>query len=100
MSRSKPLTIGGKQFASQKDAVFFLQELLHKEPVCATVREPFHAFLCDLVARHPRAAEKIGKGIERFTIEPALFGTLCFYLHRVDGTRTDFSFMKCVRGAE
>jgi Protein of unknown function (DUF3223) len=99
MAHSKPLTIGGRYFARQKDAVFFIRELLNKEPL-ATVREPFHSFLCDLISRHPRAPDKIGKGIDHFTIGPGLFGTLCFYLHRVDGSRTDFSYMKCVRGAE
>jgi|SRR5215470_15923925 len=99
MARSKPLTIGGRYFTSQKDAILFIRQLLNAEPL-ATVREPFHAFLCDLVSRHPRAAEKIGKGISHFTIGAGLFGTLCFYLNRVDGTRTDFSYLKCVRGAE
>lgn len=99
MSRAKSLSIGGHCFPSQKDAIFFLQQLLNIEPF-ATVREPFHSFLCDLVSRHPRAAEKIGKGIDHFTIGVGLYGTRCFYLNRVDGSRTDFSFMKCVRGAE
>jgi hypothetical protein len=100
MARNKPLTIGGKHFATRKDAIFVIQQLLNREPLFATVGEPFHTFLCDLVARHPRAAEKIGKGISHFTIGTGLYGTLCLYLHRVDGTRTDFSYLKCVRGAE
>lgn len=99
MARSEPLMLGGKTFASKKDAIFFIRQLLNREPL-ATVREPFHSFLCDLVSRHPRAAEKIGAGIDHFTIGIADYGTLCFYLHRVDGTRTDFSYLKCVRGTE
>ena len=99
MSRTKPLTIGGHYFTTQKDAIFFVQRLLKTEPL-ATVREPFHSFLSDLISRHPRAAEKIGKGIDHFTIGTGLYGTICFYLHCVHGTRTDFSYLKCLRGEE
>ena len=99
MSRCKPLTIGGQYFATQKDAIFFIKQLLNTEPFAA-VREPFHSFLCALISRHPRAAEKIGTGLQHFTVELGLYGARCFYLNRVDGSRTDFSYLKCLRGAE
>ena len=100
MPRSKPVTIGDKYFCRQKDADDFIRELLNGQTLCVVIPEPQHLFLCSLIALHPRAAEKIGAGIKHFTVEPALHGTRCFYLTRVDGTKTDFSTGKCVRGRE
>jgi hypothetical protein len=100
MARSKPLTIGDKHFGTQTQAKDFIQELLNSQPLKAVIPEPHHSFLHALVALHPHAAEKIVAGVEHFTIEPALHGTRCFYLTRVDGTKTDFSTGKCLRGRE
>ena len=96
----KPLTIGERSFETQKTANLFIKDLLNSQPLKTPVPEPHHSFLRALVARHPRAAEKVGTGIHHFTVEPALGGTRCFYLTRADGTKTDFSTLKCVRGQE
>ena len=98
--RSKPLTIGERSFATQKAANHFIQELLNSQPLKTPIAEPHHSFLCALVARHPNAAEKIGAGILHFTVEPYIHGTICFFITRIDGTRTDFATLKCVRGRE
>ena len=42
-------------------------------------------------------------GLERtltkhFTVEKSIGGTQCFYITRVDGTKEDFSFGKCLKG--
>jgi hypothetical protein len=100
MSCAKPLTIGGKSFETQKAANLFIQELLNSQPLRVAIPEPHHSLLCALISRHPRATEKIGPGIKHFTVDHALHGTRCFYLTRVDGTRTDFSYFKCTRGGE
>lgn len=98
--RSKSLTIGAKSFESQKAANAFIQELLNNQPLKTPIPEPHHSFLCSLLALHPRAAEKTGAGVKHCTVEPAMHGTRCFYITRVDGTREDFSTGKCVRGRE
>jgi len=100
MPRSKPVIIGEKQFKTQTEANHFLQELLNRQPIKTVIPEPDHSFLCALISRHPRAPGKIGPGIRHFTVELALHGTRCFYLTRVDGSHTDFSYFKCVRGEE
>ena len=100
MSRSKPLTIDGRPFETQGAANLFIQELLNSQPLKTPIPEPHHSFLCALVARHPRSAEKVGAGIHHFAIEPAMGGTRCFYVTRADGTKVDFSTLKCVRGQE
>ncbi len=98
--RSKPLTIGDTRFESQKAANEFIKDLLHSQPLSTPIAGPDHSFLCALLSRHPRAAEKTGMGIRHFTVEAAEYGTRCFYLTRIDGTKIDFSTFKCVRGQE
>ena len=100
MSRSKALVVGEQHFKSQKAANSFIQELLNSQPLREPIPEPHHSFLCALISRHPRATETVGIGIQHFTVERAAHGTRCFYLTRVDGSRTDFSYLKCVRGVE
>lgn len=100
MARSKPLTIGNNHFATQTEAEDFIKQLLNGQSLKTVIPEPYHSFLCALVALHPRATEKIGAGVKHFTVEHALHGTRCFYITRVDGTKTDFSTGKCVRGRE
>lgn len=96
----KPVDIGTMRFRTQTAAVFFFRELLNSQPLKVPIPEPHHSFLCDLLSAHPRAKEKVGTGIQCFTVEHALHGTRCFYITRVDGSRTDFSFYKYVRGRE
>ena len=92
--------VDDKQFPTQSAANAFVKDLLNAQPLKTPIPEPHHSFLCALVALHPRAAEKIGSGIRHFTVEHALHGTRCFYLTRSDGSKTDFSYFKCVRGSE
>ena len=49
----------------------------------------------DLLKMHPEAAEKIGRGIESFSVRTADYGTRCFWINRVDGTTEKFSFRAC-----
>lgn len=100
MPRCKPQTIGGRKFGTQREAELFIKELLNTQPLKVEVSEPHHSFLCALLARHPRATEKIGAGIRHFTVEHAMHGTRCFYLTRVDGTQSDFSYFKCTRSGQ
>jgi hypothetical protein len=55
-------------------------------------------FLANLLQQHPDAARKIGAGVAFFTVEPnPQFGHPEFWLHRIDGTATNFSFLRCLR---
>jgi hypothetical protein len=54
-------------------------------------------FLRDLVSIHPCAEEKIGPGIKRFSARRNM-NNVGFWIERVDGSETDFSFIACVDG--
>lgn len=56
------------------------------------------AFLHELVGMHPESAAKVGPGIARFEIRPSEINPAqrTFWLIRVDGSETDFSYLKCI----
>jgi len=95
---AKRHTIGSHTFDTQTAAVAFIQEVLYRHPLLEPIHGADHEFLLELLKRHPRKEEKIGVGVKHFTVEKAQGGTQCFYITRVDGSRSDFSFMKCLRG--
>lgn len=53
-------------------------------------------FLVALLEGHPESAQKIGVGVRRVFVNADGFGGRCFWLERVDGSCTDFSFRSCV----
>lgn len=72
-----------------------IRALLYSYPLKAVVSAADSFILAELLTRHPRAQEKIGCGIDYFSIDRGGYGTRCFYIHRTDGTKTDFSFLRC-----
>lgn len=97
---AKAHSIGSHTFHTQAAAVAFIQEVLYRHPLLEPIMGDDHAFLLELLKKHPKAAEKIGAGVKHFAVEKAKGGTQCFYITRVDGSRSDFSFIKCLRGRD
>jgi hypothetical protein len=55
------------------------------------------AFLTGLLGRHPCAAEKIGPGVAWISIGPVPgYASRGLFVHRADGTCTDFSWRECI----
>ena len=50
-----------------------------------------------LLECHPEAGEKIGCGILYFFVGKAAYGTKCFFIRRLDGTTTDFSYITATK---
>lgn len=94
----KSHTIGPHTFNTQAAAVAFIQDVLYRHPLLEPIRGDDHEFLLELLKKHPSTVEKVGVGVKQFTVENAKGGTRCFYVTRVDNSRSDFSFMKCLRG--
>lgn len=95
---AKSHNIGPHNFDTQAAAVAFIQQVLYRHPLLEPITGDDHPFLLELLKKHPYAGEKVGVGVKHFTVENAKGGTRCFYITRIDGSRSDFSFMKCLRG--
>jgi hypothetical protein len=96
----KPITIGRWTFDSQAAAIKHIQEVLYRRSLLALIDGDDHEFVLALLSKHARAAEKIGVGVKHFTVEKAKGATQCFYITRLDGSRSDFSYMNCLRGRD
>jgi hypothetical protein len=96
MSMAKSLTIGTRTFPTKVAARTFIREVLYRHQLLAPITGPDHAFLQELLSKHPRAAEKIGVGVKHFTVAKAKGGTQCFYITRIDGSWLNFSFENCI----
>jgi hypothetical protein len=89
--------LGGRHYRSQAAIIERAKLLLHTAPLNMALAGEAHGFLEDLLHRHERAPEKIGAGIKHFEVRNAAINSKCFWVVRVDGTATDFSYKLCIR---
>lgn len=95
---AKPVQVGNIHFSSKRDATKFFREMLHRYDLGDKVSSCDGSLLASLLDMHPEAAEKIGAGIQSFSVRSADFGTPCFWVNRTDGTTEKFSFRACLSG--
>ncbi|MEQ9518564.1 MAG: DCL family protein [Parvibaculum sp.] len=92
---AKPIKIGSLAFKKKGDANEFFKSMLYKYDLGDKVSADDAKHLTVLVVMHPEADEKIGVGIESFSVRTADYGTRCFWINRTDGTTEKFSFKSC-----
>jgi len=51
--------------------------------------------MIDVLKEHPSYEDKARGGVIRMWVETTMYGNKCFHLERQDGTKTDFSYLKC-----
>jgi len=69
------------------------QEILKK----GIISEEDTTFLLKLIEGHPDYDSKVGCGIEGFCIKRTYWNNNCFFIKRLDGTETDFSYSVCLK---
>jgi hypothetical protein len=92
---AKPVRVGSLQFDRKGDATEFFRSMLYKYELGDKVSEEDAEILAELVAMHPEAAEKIGCGIQSFSVRTADYNTRCFWVNRTDGSTEKFSLKSC-----
>lgn len=60
------------------------------------ISEEDKKFLLELLKHHPDYDLKIGSGISNFFIKKTRWNNNGFYIKRIDGTETDFSYLSCL----
>lgn len=98
MPRGKPVDLGIVDFPNQRTAHAHFKEMLNRHDLGDDVTRQDRDELYALLRRHPEAVTKIGLGVERFFVDKAYMGTRCFWIERIDGSTTDFSYSSCVSG--
>lgn len=96
---SKKYDVCGMKFGSKKELVEYVRSniLYGQYAYGEDLAEEHFKFMLSLLCLHPCGDQKIGVGVKKIWIQPtSLIGSnCCFWLERLDGTRTDFSFLKC-----
>lgn len=88
--------IGLREYPTKTAARSAVQSVLYRYGPGDTITDSDdQEFLADLVQLHPDAEGKIGLGIRNFEVRRN-WSTLGFWIIRIDGTETDFSFVKCL----
>lgn len=88
--------VGSETFKTKKALGERVRAILYGASIGVELDAAEHSFLLALLGRHPNAAKKIGPGVRAFRVTASLYGNRCFEILRVDGTETDFSYLKCV----
>lgn len=82
--------LGGQTFKTKTQVTAICRDMLYD-------RVPIdHDFLLDLLTLHQESDLKIGCGVRRFFVGPDGYNKACFWLERIDGSTTDWSFPKCL----
>lgn len=90
---------GGQFFKTKKQLADRIRLMLWTYGIGDPLLSRDELLLLDLLKQHPRADEKIGSGLAYFTVQvnPQYPNTRSFWIHRTDGTNTDFSYRICLR---
>lgn len=98
MTRRQQYVILGEVFPRKGDLRDRIRAILHSYLYGQTLSAEHQAFMLEVLQNHPDYLGKVRGGVEYITtrLNP-VYGQPEFYLHRVDGTGTEFSFEKCLR---
>lgn len=91
----------GFEFKTKTAAKKFFKSILNSYDDGDFISNPqHHTALLALLSNHPEATIKIGEGVKEFDRDRAPdHKTSCFYITRIDGSRTDFSYPTAINGA-
>lgn len=73
-----------------------IQTILNNYPTMTWLPKEEEKLLLGLLKYHPNYHNKLGVGIKGFKIKRTSYGKKGFFLYRLDGSYTDFSYLKCL----
>lgn len=100
MSRAKPVNLGHLNFPNQKEAKAYFKDLLNRYKPISTLNEMDSTDVMALLSGHTNAKEKIGTGIAYISVDSDDLGGQCFHINREDGSKENFSYIKCISGQQ
>lgn len=93
--KQESIELAGRIFKTKEELKLACRNILYKTNYNETINDEDDTLLRALIERHPEADRKIGCGIKYFTVRPNMTSRV-FYLYRLDGTSTDWSYLSCV----
>lgn len=95
---AKPITLAHLHFKKSGEAVAYLRSMLRKYDLGDKVTADDAVILQAALEHHPSSAEKIGCGVDYFSVRSADFGSRCFWVNRKDGSTEKFSIVAAIKG--
>ena len=93
VQQREPIVVGDEQFRNLRDLRRRVQDILRGGPREVVGQDA--KLLRELFKRHPRAEQKFGVGVARVWVA-CCHGIASFEIERLDGSRTDVSYKKCL----
>jgi len=87
--------ICGQEFKSKKALTEKIREILYGNEELSIINQEF---MKEVLQLHPEYEQKKGTGIDYIYIDKDGYNGKCFWIQRLDGTTTDFSFYSCING--
>ena len=73
----------------------YIREMIKRYDEFGPLSAEDFAFMLKVLEGHEYAKEKIGCGVKKMWLENTIYNNKGFWLERTDGSRIDFSFIKC-----
>ena len=98
MAKRQTYLVHGEVFRTKSELQERIKRILWRYEDRQTLATDDFEFMLDLLQHHPRAETKMGVGVAHMLVKknPIYHGTRSFYLVRLDGTETDFSYLECI----
>lgn len=98
MGKARSITIDTMVFDKAGDAQAFFSAMLGRYGLHERVADSDAVHLTALLKRHDEADEKVGSGVDFFSVAPApdYPDQRCFWITRTDGSRIDISYKHCL----
>lgn len=95
----KPISINNIQFKSKKSAKDYIRALINRCEMDKDLEGEDLSFVLSLLEYHHEYLYKRGVGIASIYVSsPPVYSSRCFYIKRLDGSTTDFSWITCIDG--
>jgi len=75
-----------------------IQKILNKSKINRVLDAKEFELVYSVLKMHPNSKSKIGCGVKSIYIKKNYYKNNGFFIERIDGTKTDFSYLKCLNG--
>lgn len=96
---SKPIAFGNYQFNTKRSATEEARRRISQYEAGDRLCLEDELFFASLFTLHSEYEKKKGAGIDYIQVERDFHNNRCLYIHRVDGSSTDCSWVHCIQPA-
>ena len=96
---AKPVIFGDFQFRTKRAATKEIRQRVNRYEFGDRLTDNDQHFFESLFKLHEEYAEKVDCGIKYIKVERDFHGNRCLYIHRVNGSKIDISWVRCLTPA-